>query len=270
MSEPSFLQKIVSITEARVQLRKKALGLSELKARLGLRQKPLDFRKSFEKKTNIAVIAEVKGASPSQGVIKENLDAVETALAYQKAGAAAISVLTEPEYFGGSLENLSRIRLQIPELPLLQKDFILDEYQIYEAFTHGADAILLMLSVLGEKRAKEFQVLAQSLGLAALVEVHTEEEMQMALRMKANLIGVNNRNLQTLKVSLEVSRQLASMIPSETVVVSESGLETREQLLELKNLGYHGFLIGTSLMRTPDPGLALGRLIQAPTGQLQP
>lgn len=261
MSEASFLRKIVSITEARVQLRKKNLGLSELKDHLSLRQKPLDFRNSFVMGKTIAIIAEVKGASPSQGVLKANLDAVGTAVAYQDAGATAISVLTEPEYFGGNLENLSRIREQIPNLPLLQKDFILDEFQIYEAMVHGADAILLMLSVLGEARAKEFQQLAQSLGLTALVEVHTEEEMQMALRMKANLIGVNNRNLQTLKVSLDVSRQLAPMIPAEAVVISESGLENKEQILELKNLGYRGFLIGTSLMRSSNPGLTLRELM---------
>jgi indole-3-glycerol phosphate synthase len=227
-----------------------------------IQRTPLDFVAALMNQP-IAVIAEVKAASPSQGLIRAGMDAVQIAATYARAGAAAISVLTEPNYFHGSLDNLVRIRQAFPHVPLLQKDFIIAECQIDQALACGADAILLILAVLGEARAAQLQTYAQALGLSVLVEVHDAEEMLSALRIKARLIGVNNRNLRTMEVSLLPSRALVGLIPQGTVVISESGLETREQVKELQHLGYQGFLIGTSLMKNADPGQALRVLLGA-------
>jgi indole-3-glycerol phosphate synthase len=261
----SVLEKIAESTRRRVGARREVRSFHELERDVRIGRKPLDFIHALSQGPQPRVIAEVKSKSPSRGVIRTSADgddAISKALDFQKAGAAAISVLTEPEYFAGQIENLSRIREQAPNLALLQKDFIVDIYQIYEALAFGADAVLLILSLLGEAKAREFFQVARSLGLTALVEVHNEEEMKMALRMQAPLIGVNNRDLRSLAVSLDVSRNLAPMIPLGALVISESGIESREQILEFLDLGYRGFLIGTSLMQSPDPAMALSRLIR--------
>jgi indole-3-glycerol phosphate synthase len=265
MNSKPVLADIIVSTQARLAERKIRQEFpSQTLATIGLR-KPLDFVQAILS-SDTAVIAEVKASSPSQGVIKQNMDPVQTAKAYQRAGAAAISVLTEPEYFGGSLENLARIRKELPTMPLLQKDFIVDEFQIQEALHYGADAILLIMAVLGEARAQVLQEVATSLGLTSLVEVHDANEMKAALRMNARLIGVNNRNLQTMQVSLENSRLLAPLIPADAVVISESGIENRVQILELQQLGYKGFLVGTSLMRSQNPADTLRGFMANPFG----
>jgi len=207
------------------------------------------------------IIAEVKRKSPSQGVLYEAADPVHIALSYQKAGAAAVSVLTENDYFGGHLNDLLHVRRQAPSLAILQKDFVVDPYQIYEAHSFGADAILLILSLIGESTAREFHGIATSLGLNVLVEVHNEAELNAAVRIGALIIGVNNRDLKSLSVSLDVSRALAPLIPRGLTCISESGIETPTQISELRKLGYHGFLIGTHLMTKADPGQALANLI---------
>lgn len=251
------LADIVAATEKRVRQLEVAPVTSPT-----LRRTPLDFVAALMNQP-IAVIAEIKAASPSQGLIRTEMDAVQIAATYVRAGAAAISVLTEPSYFHGSLDNLVRTRHAFPHVPLLQKDFIIAECQIDQALACGADAVLLILAVLGEARAAQLQMYARALGLSVLVEVHDEAEMLSALRIKARLIGVNNRNLRTMEVSLQPSRELATLIPPGTVVISESGLETRDQVQELQHLGYRGFLIGTSLMKKADPGQALRVLLGA-------
>lgn len=212
------------------------------------------------------IIAEVKGRSPTKGQINANFNVVEVAKAYQEAGAAAVSVLTEPEYFGGHIENLRQIRLAAPDLPLLQKDFILEEYQIVEASVFGADAILLIAAMLGEGRLRQLHDFARTLGLAVLVETHTAAEVEYALAAGVEVIGVNNRDLHTMQISLDVSRSLSRYIAkaaATSLFISESGISKAEEIKELSGLGYRGFLIGSSLMQTLDPGLALRGLINS-------
>jgi len=274
----SFLQRVTESTLRRIEFRKKALPLSELLEQLALKKerklnsiskingiaKNRTFISQLCNKDSINIIAEVKYKSPSQGVISNINDPVGLANGYYQAGAVAISILTEPEYFGGDIENIKRIRKQLPSAILMQKDFIIDEYQIYEAFYYGADIILLIVAVLGSERTRRFLEVARSLGLSALVEVHTEEEMNMALNIiniGTSIIGINNRDLHTLSVSLNVSRRLASMIPEEVLVISESGIESLEEINELRALGYHGFLMGTSLVKNSSPTHFLDQLI---------
>jgi indole-3-glycerol phosphate synthase len=171
---------------------------------------------------------------------------------YKKGGACAISVLTEEDHFQGSLEDLKAVRAAV-DLPILRKDFIIDEFQIYESAAAGADAMLLIVSALTSENLKRFQKLAQDLGLAAVVEVHDREELGVAKSIGAKIIGVNNRDLRTFDVSLDVSRELIKHAPAGVIMISESGLESCEQLTELRNVGYSAFLVGETLMRSGDP-----------------
>ena len=208
------------------------------------------------------VIAEFKRRSPSKGVIRDAADPTRIARDYASAGAAAISVLTEENYFDGSLDDLRAIRTAV-HLPLLRKDFIFDDYQIYEAAAAGADAILLIVAALDDARLSSLCAIAEDkLGMDALVEVHDEAEMKRAGECGAKLIGVNNRDLRTFEVSLNTSLKLAQRAPVDAVLISESGLKTNEDLLRLKQAGYQGFLIGESLMRADSPRQALAELLK--------
>ena len=201
----------------------------------------------------VSIIAEFKRASPSLGAIRAEADPAEMAKLYQAGDAAAISVLTEPRYFQGSINDLRAIRAAT-SLPLLRKDFVVDEYQIEEAAAAGADAILLIVAALTDAELQRFRDLAENdLGLDALVEVHQAEEMKRASGCGARLIGVNNRDLRTFATSLETSIELAALAPPESVLVSESGIATPADIGRLRAAGYRGFLIGESLMRAPDP-----------------
>ena len=208
------------------------------------------------------VIAEVKLASPSQGTIAQSADPVAVAQEYLRAGAAALSVLTEPDFFHGRPEYLVRIREACPDALLLMKDFVVDEYQLALARSWGADCVLLIVALLGSETRRYLES-ARRLGLSVLVEVHDEAELTIALETGAELIGVNNRDLRTLKISLEQSRRLAAHLPAGRNWICESGLETGADLAEMQALGCRGFLIGTSLMRTGDPGNALRELLRA-------
>lgn len=213
------------------------------------------------------IIAEFKRASPSKGTINEHVRPDEIARAYERGGAVAISVLTEEDLFRGSLEDIRAVR-GVNRLPILRKDFILDEYQIYETAAAGADALLLIVAALNDDELVRLRRLTEDeLGLDALVEVHTEDEMERAQRAGATLIGVNNRNLQTFKVSLEVSERLARQAAPETILVSESGLNTSADLRRLQAVGYRGFLIGESLMRADEPAKRLQTLIRECCGE---
>jgi indole-3-glycerol phosphate synthase len=208
-----------------------------------------------------AIIAEIKRASPSAGVIREDFDPVKIAEEYRKSGAAALSVITEVHHFHGSLEILARLRWNV-KIPLLRKDFIIDPYQILEARHAGADAVLLIVALLDTASLKSLRMEAQRLGMEALVEVHNESELQCALDSGATLVGVNNRNLRTFEVSLDVSFGLARRMPKDVLAVAESGIRTSDDLRRLTDAGYRGFLIGEHFMRAPFPGAALAEMIK--------
>ncbi len=220
------------------------------------RANPHAFRRALQK-DGINVIAEFKRRSPSKGMIREGANPGDVARAYQAGGAVAMSVLTEEDYFAGSLDDLREVKSTV-ELPLLRKDFIVDEYQVYESAAAGADAILLIVAALDDELLLRLRRLAEDeLGMDALVEVHTSDEMKRAAACGAKLIGVNNRNLRTFEVSLETSLSLAREAPSEALLISESGLNNSADLKRLYDAGYRGFLIGETLMRAADPEQAL-------------
>jgi indole-3-glycerol phosphate synthase len=248
----SVLNTILKSTRVRVKAAKDATKASELIRQALLRRSTAAshaLRSVVETRDRFNIIAEFKKASPSKGVINGSADPAETARSYEAAGACAISVLTEPDYFCGSLEDLHAIRRAV-SVPILRKEFIIDEFQIYEAAEAGADAILLIVGALAITDLVRFRSLAEDeLGMDALIEVHTEDEMVIAAEIGAKLIGVNNRDLRSLEVSLDVSRELVRSAPEGAVLVSESGLRTREELVELHSLGYSAFLIGETLMR---------------------
>jgi indole-3-glycerol phosphate synthase len=208
-----------------------------------------------------AVIAEVKKASPSKGLLQPNFHPASVARAYESGGAACLSVLTDSRYFQGSLADLAVARNAV-SLPVLRKDFTIDPVQIYEAAGHGADAVLLIAAILSVAELRSFRELASSLGLAALVEVHDEHELAAAVESGAEIIGVNNRNLETFDVSLETSLRLSELMPANVTRVSESGILTRADIDLLRGAGFHAFLIGESLMKAADAAASLRNLVQ--------
>ena len=209
------------------------------------------------------IIAEFKRRSPSAGIIRSDLSATEVARCYERGGACAISVLTDEEYFGGSIFDLTAVRAST-DLPIVRKDFIIDPIQLYEAAIAGADAVLLIVAAMDDRLLRELHELAEDqLGLDALVEVHTLDELRRALNAGAKMIGVNNRNLRTFQVSLETSERLIAEAPRDRIMISESGLKNAKSLRHLQALGFRGFLIGEALMRATDPEAALRDLIAA-------
>jgi indole-3-glycerol phosphate synthase len=221
---------------------------------------PRDFAAAVGRPGRVNVIAEIKRASPSRGGIREDADAAAIAGAYEAAGAAALSVLTETRFFLGAPEHLSEARRAV-EVPVLRKDFIVDEYQVYQSRTIGADALLLIARVLGDRDLSTLIGVARSLEMEALVEVHSEEDIARAADAGARIFGVNNRDLATFEASIDISLRLAERLPAGCLRVSESGIETRRDIERLRAAGYGAFLIGERLMREPDPGAALRRLL---------
>lgn len=251
--------KKTRLTEAKRRARPDELRSQALERRSGIAAHR--FLGALSDQEQPRIIAEIKRASPSKGVIREGVDPASLARDYQAGGAAAISVLTEADHFQGSLDDLCAVRAAV-ELPILRKDFIFEEYQLYEAAAAGADAILLIVAALDDEELKGLRRTAEDdLGLDALVEVHTAREMQRAIDSRATLIGVNNRNLHSLEVSLKTSIELAPLAPAKAFLVSESGIETSEDIHRLRLCGYRAFLIGESLMRAEDPARALQGLI---------
>jgi indole-3-glycerol phosphate synthase len=215
----------------------------------------------------VNIIAEFKRRSPSAGTIRNDLSATDVATGYERGGACAISVLTDEQYFGGSIIDLGAIRAST-SLPLLRKDFIIDEIQIYEAAVVGADAVLLIAAALDDATLAKLRATAEDeLSLDAVIEVHTSEELRRALKTGARLIGVNNRDLRTFRTSLKTSERLIAEAPRDRTMISESGLQNPESLRRLRALGFHGFLIGEALMRAPDPEAALRDLITGSNGR---
>ncbi|MBI4458886.1 MAG: indole-3-glycerol phosphate synthase TrpC [Acidobacteria bacterium] len=213
-----------------------------------------------EGQPEFAIVAELKQASPSNGVLCQQYDPAAIARQYERAGARALSVLTDQEFFRGSLEHLERVKAAT-SLPVLRKDFTLAEYHLYEAAAAGADAILLIVAILQPAELDRLLRLSRALGLDALVEAHTAEELRTALEAGSEIVGVNNRNLKTFEVSIETSLRLVDSIPEAVVAVSESGLRIAEDLHRLRSAGFDAFLIGERFMTDPDPGGALARLL---------
>ncbi len=248
-----FLNEIIELKKKRLEFAKSKTSLEELKKKaFAVREKsePNRLRKALSESNKINIIAEIKRASPSKGVINDKIDVDEIARMYERGGARAISVLTEEDKFRGSLEDLKTVRANV-SLPILRKDFIFDEFQIYEAAEAGADVILLIAAMLDDEvLLKLYRLAEQKLGLDVLLEVHTLEELERAKKIGAKIIGVNNRDLHSFKVSLDVSRDLIKHAPKDAFMITESGLQTREDILELRESGFAGFLIGETLMRS--------------------
>ncbi len=255
-----ILDEIAAKTRERVAECKKKVSLEEMEQKaLSLNPETgFPFEKQLQKK-GVSFICEIKKASPSKGVIAEHFPYLDIAAEYEKIGADCISVLTEPDYFMGSTEYLQEIQETV-NIPLLRKDFTVDEYMIYEAKVIGASAVLLICSLLDEDTLREWIALSHSLGLSALVEAHDEEEINMAVRAGARIIGVNNRNLKTFEVDINNCIRQRKHIPSDILFVAESGIKSREDIAALEQGGVDGVLIGETLMRSPDKEATLRRL----------
>jgi indole-3-glycerol phosphate synthase len=264
-----FLAEIIERKRLSLERAKSLVRADELRAKaLDVRAtaEPRRLRAALERNERLNVIAEIKRASPSKGEIRAGADPAVIAHSYEEAGAAATSVLTEEERFRGSLADLRAVRNAV-RLPVLRKDFLFDEYQIYESAAAGADALLLIVAALeDEKLSRLLHMTENELGMDALVEVHTSDELRRALACGAKIVGVNNRDLHSFEVSLDVSAELARNIPGNVLSVSESGLHVRSDLDRLRSLGFRGFLIGESLMRAADPGEALRELLGGKDG----
>ncbi len=259
---PDLLRTIVAATRRITDVRRDREPLAALEKRAAAASpEGARFETELGKAGRVNVIAECKRRSPSKGVLAAAYDPVAIAKQYEQGGAAAISVLTEPTFFDGALEHLIAVRGAV-KIPLLRKDFIVDEYQIYEARAAGADAILLIVAGLSQDDLIRLQDKARELGLATLVEVHDEEELSRAIDSGARVIGVNNRNLRTLKVDVAASDRLAAALPRDIIGVSESGLQTRADLERLAAAGYRAFLIGERFMTDADPARAIRELTE--------
>jgi indole-3-glycerol phosphate synthase len=258
---PDLLRTIVAATRRIVETRRIREPLPALERRAAAASPAASsFEAALGRTDHVNVIAECKRRSPSRGVLMAEYDPARIAAQYEAGGAAAISVLTEPTFFDGSLEHLVSVRARVA-LPLLRKDFVVDEYQLFEARAAGADAILLIVAALEQRDLVTLQSRAWQLGLATLVEVHDEEELARAIDSGARIIGVNNRNLRTLTVDVEASDRLAARLPRTVIGVSESGLKSRGELDRLTAAGYRAFLMGERFMTDPDPAAALRALL---------
>ncbi|GAC1316300.1 MAG: indole-3-glycerol phosphate synthase TrpC [Thermoleophilaceae bacterium] len=254
------LEAIVSATRRRLAEQKRERPVAALERAAAMREERRDFRGALER-DGIALIAEHKRRSPSAGVIRAGSGVADIASAYEAGGAAALSVLTERDHFDGSLADLEEARAACA-LPILRKDFTVDSYQLLEAVAHGADAVLLVVGALDQETLERLHVEALELGLAALVEVHDEPELERALAARAELIGVNNRNLTDFSVDLARTFDLFDRIPSAITVISESGIKTPQHVADLAAIGVDAVLIGETLMRAMDPGAAIRGLLE--------
>jgi indole-3-glycerol phosphate synthase len=255
----TFLESVVERTQADLSRRKRATPAADLEARLGPARRGRPFSEALIDE-GISLIAEMKRASPSKGPIRPGASVAEIVAAYQAAGARAVSVLTEQAHFGGSLDDLAAAR-EACDLPLLRKDFLIDPYQVLEARAAGADAVLLIVAALGPERLAELMAAASSLGMDSLVEVHDEDEVEVAVEAGAEVIGINNRDLQSLEVDLGTTFRLLADVPAGTVVVAESGITERGHVADLEDAGIDAILVGEALMRAEDPADAVRDLL---------
>ena len=256
----NILDKIVRDKRREVDLIKSIVPHSQLESYILFNRPTVSLAKTL-KNSSTGIIAEHKRRSPSKSVINHGNSVDHVAMGYENAGVAGMSVLTDGKYFGGSLDDLLLARASV-EIPLLRKEFIVDEYQILEARAYGADVILLIAAILTREEIKRYSELAQSLSLNVLLEVHNEAELHKSIMPSLDLLGVNNRNLKTFEVSLETSKTLSELIPDDFVKVSESGISSIEAIKELQPYGYKGFLIGENFMKTDNPGESASQFIK--------
>ena len=261
-----ILDKIVAVKREEVAAALKRKSLDLVRADAESRVLTRDFVGAMRAKLaqgQAGVIAEIKKASPSKGVLREDFIPADIAQTYAEHGAACLSVLTDVQFFQGAVDYLKQARASC-QLPVLRKDFIVDAYQVYESRVMGADAILLIAAILDDAQMKDFEAIARSLDMAVLVEVHDEVELARALKLKTPLIGVNNRNLKTFEVSLDTTLRLMQQVPADRLLVTESGIRNREDVLRMGAAGVNAFLVGETFMRAPDPGAALAELFAIP------
>ncbi|MFT6590507.1 MAG: indole-3-glycerol phosphate synthase [Rhodoferax sp.] len=260
-----ILSQIVAVKREEIAAAQNKKSLALVRADAESRVLTRDFVGALRAKIaagQAAVIAEIKKASPSKGVLCEDFIAADIAQSYAEHGAACLSVLTDVQFFQGAVDYLKQARASC-QLPVLRKDFIVDAYQVYESRAMGADACLLIVAILDDVQLKDFEAIAHSLDMAVLVEVHDGAELARALRLKTPLMGINNRNLKTFEVSLETTLALVRDVPQDRLLVTESGIQTREDVLRLGAAGVNAFLVGEAFMRAPDPGTALAALFAA-------
>lgn len=256
-----ILDKIIKNKKREIALAKKNLSLEVLKLEVAaLPAYASQFLKILRKSRDVAVIAEIKKRSPSKGLLRKNFKPAEIAVLFEKAGASALSVLTDAKFFGGSPEILEAVRAHT-RLPILRKDFILDEYQVLESRLIGADAILLIAAILSQKKLKSLSSLAQKMGLDVLWEAHSKADIKKIRPLSPKIIGINNRDLRTFRVDLETTSKLAGGIPKNAILVSESGIQSRSDVLRLKKSGVKAILVGESLMRQQNVGFGLKKLL---------
>ncbi len=256
----NILDKIIIDKIREVELKKSIVPVKQLEKSKLFKRSGQSLAENL-KQSKTGIIAEHKRRSPSKSVINQSLNVEEVVSGYEKAGASGISVLTDGKYFGGSLDDLLFARASV-EIPILRKDFMIDEYQIIEAKAYGADVILLIAAVLDEKELKKFSEIAKNLGLDVLLEIHNQEELEKSINTKADLIGINNRNLKTFEVDIENSIRLANSLPDNFVKVAESGLSDTAIVKKLRRNGFDGFLIGENFMKSQYPGEAATKFIQ--------
>lgn len=248
----NILEKIVADKRKEIDLKKSLITVAQLEASVMMERTSVSLAEVL-RKSNSGIIAEHKRRSPSKSVINHDLSVQYVAKGYTDAGVCGISVLTDGKYFGGSLDDLVLARAST-NIPLLRKEFIIDEYQIVEAKAYGADVILLIAAILSKDEIKNLSELAKGMGLDVLLEVHNEEELEKSLMPSLDMLGVNNRNLKSFEVDLDISKTLSKKIPDDFVKVSESGISSVEAIRELKEFDYQGFLIGENFMKTDNPG----------------
>lgn len=257
-----ILTKIVGVKREEVAAAIQRKSLSAMRADAESRVLTRDFVAALREKVaanQAAVIAEVKKASPSKGVLRADFIPADIAQSYAEHGAACLSVLTDVQFFQGSVDYLKQARASC-HLPVLRKDFMVDDYQIYESRAMGADAVLLIAACLDDAQMQSFEAIAHDLGMAVLVEVHDAFELERALKLKTPLVGVNNRNLKTFEVSLDTTLTLMQGLPADRLLVCESGIHTREDVLRMASAGVKAFLVGEAFMRTPEPGETMAKL----------
>ncbi|MCX2679691.1 indole-3-glycerol phosphate synthase TrpC [Galbibacter sp. EGI 63066] len=256
----NILDKIVADKRKEINLKKTLIPVSQLEASVLFDRKANSLTEKL-KASNTGIIAEHKRRSPSKSVINQSLNVQDVAKGYENAGVCGMSILTDGKYFGGSLDDLLLARASA-DIPLLRKEFIIDPYQIIEAKAFGADVILLIAAILSKEKIKTFSEMAKSIGLNVLLEVHNEEELNKSIMPSLDMIGVNNRNLKTFEVNLDISKSLSEKIPNDFVKVSESGISNIEAIKELQQYGYQGFLIGENFMKTDNPGVSATEFIK--------
>ncbi|MFQ5952528.1 MAG: indole-3-glycerol phosphate synthase TrpC [Candidatus Omnitrophota bacterium] len=256
-----ILTKIIEEKRREVDMTQKEVPLHELKERAHSLFIKSDFKKNISRKGHINLIGEIKKSSPSRGIIRGDFNPLKIALTYQASGASAVSVLTDERFFDGKLEYLKMIKEKVT-IPVLRKDFIIDEYQVYESALNGADAILLIAHILTQEELNRYYEIAKELGMDVLVEVHNEEEVEKALNSPAAIIGINNRDLSNFEVDLLVTQRLIRLIPETKIIVSESGIESYEEVMFLKSLGVNAVLIGEVFMRAVNIGEKVRELMR--------